>query len=145
MNTEELRRELKNLNDLSKNLMHCQSIDEVVTMALAEVRKHLNVQVASLFLFSKDGTIKRIGIDGIDKDGNTIDNSWFTEEKYEPGESFSGKAIPPYDAESGYGEPQYSNDLEKDYSMNNGDRYKEKLGDLRCGISVPLNEKMFIG
>ncbi|MGK7940303.1 MAG: hypothetical protein AB4062_09180 [Crocosphaera sp.] len=65
MNTEELRQELKNLNDLSKNLMHCQSIDEVVTMALAEVRKQLNVQVASLFLFSKDGTIKRIGIDGI--------------------------------------------------------------------------------
>ncbi|MDJ0601706.1 MAG: GAF domain-containing protein [Crocosphaera sp.] len=109
-------------------------------MALAEVRKQLNVQVASLFLFSKDGTIKRIGIDGIDKEGNKIDNSWFPEEEYQPGESFSGKAVPPYHAESGYGEPQYSNNLEKDYySMNNGNRYKEKLGDLRCAISVPLN------
>ncbi len=53
MNTEELRQELKNINDISKKLMHCQSIDEVVRMALAEVRKQLNVQVASIFLFSK--------------------------------------------------------------------------------------------
>ncbi|MDJ0580662.1 GAF domain-containing sensor histidine kinase [Crocosphaera sp.] len=139
MNTEELRQELKNLNDISKNLTHCQSIDEVVRMALAEVRKQLNVQVASLFLFSKDGIIKRIGIDGIDKDGNKIDNSWFPDEQYLPGESFSGKAIPPYDAEYGHGDPQYSNNLEKEYSMVNGDLYKEKLGELKCGISVPLN------
>lgn len=139
MNTKELREELKNLNDLSKQLMNCKSVDEVVKMALAAVRKQLNVQVSSLFLFSKDGIIKRIGIDGIDKDGKKIDNSWFPDEKYLPGESFSGKAIPPYDAESGYGEPQYSNHLEKEYSMDNGNFYKEKLGELKCGISVPLN------
>ncbi len=139
MNTEELRQELKHLNNLSKNLMHCQSLEEVVTMALAEVRKQLKVQVAPLFLFSKDGTIKRIGIDGIDKDGDTIDNSWFSDEEYEPGESFSGKAVPPYNAESGYGEPQYSNNLEKDYSMGYENYYKEKLGNLSSGISVPLN------
>ncbi len=43
MNTEELCHEFKNFNNISKNLMHCQSIDEVVTMALAEVRKQLKV------------------------------------------------------------------------------------------------------
>ncbi len=139
MNTEELRQELKNLNDISKNLMHCKSIDEVVAMALAEVHKQLKVQVASLFLFSKDGTIKRLGINGIDKEGNQIDNSWFPDEQYAPGESFSGRAVPPYDAESGYGEPQYSNQLEQEYLMINADLYKGKLGELKCGISVPLN------
>ena len=46
MNTEELRQELKNLNDISKQLMHCQSIDEVVRMALVEVRKQLNSYAA---------------------------------------------------------------------------------------------------
>ncbi|MGB5770840.1 MAG: hypothetical protein WBM32_13385 [Crocosphaera sp.] len=108
-------------------------------MALAEVHKQLKVQVASLFLFSKDGTIKRVGINGIDKEGNWIDNSWFPDEQYAPGESFSGRAVPPYDAESGYGEPQYSNQLEQEYSMINAYRYKGKLGELKCGISVPLN------
>jgi signal transduction histidine kinase len=121
--------------------MQCHSIDEVVREALKQVSNKLNVQVASIFLFSKNGAIKRIGIKGIDRDGNPLDNTWFPDEKYEPGASFSGKAIPNSESKSGFGEPQWSNNLLTDFVMDEKtkDLYLEKLGDLRGGISVPLN------
>ncbi len=123
--------------------MACQSIDEVVQKALKLVRDKLNCQVASIFLFTKDGVIKRKGINGVDKKGNSIDNSWFSKEQYVPGASFSGKAIPTFKSKSGFGEPQWSNDLLSDFTLDPKTRnpYLEKLGNLKCGISVPLNGK----
>ena len=121
--------------------MECQRVDEVVKESLELVRNKLKCQVASVFLFTKDGVIKRKGINGIDKEGNSIDNSWFLDEEYAPGASFSGKAIPTFDAESGFGEPQWSNDLINDFSTVQQTKilYLEKLGNLRSAISVPLN------
>ena len=132
--------ELKNLNQARTSLMECQSVDEVVKKSLELVRDKLNCQVASIFLFTKDGVIKRKGINGIDKEGNSIDNSWFPDEEYAPGASFSGKAIPTFEAKSGFGEPQWSNNL-RQFAMDEQTQgpYIEKLGDLKCGISVPLN------
>ena len=57
--------ELKSLNQARTSLMACQSVDEVVQKALKLVRDKLNSQVASIFLFTKDGVIKRKGINGI--------------------------------------------------------------------------------
>jgi signal transduction histidine kinase len=133
--------QLNSLNEVRNLLMQCQNVEEVVCEALKQARNKLNVQVTSIFLFSKEGTIKRIGIDGIDKHGNPIDNTWFSDEQYEPGASFSGKAIPNSKSKSGFGEPQWSNNLVTDFTMDEATKnhYLEKLGDLKCGISVPLN------
>ncbi|MBA2750472.1 MAG: GAF domain-containing protein [Tatlockia sp.] len=139
MEKENLLKYLHSLNDVSIALMQCHSIEELVQKALAEVRRRLDVQVASIFLFSKEGVIKRIGIDGVDKYGNPIDNSWLNE-FYKPGESFSGKAVPPSDAKSSFGEPQYSNNIFEEYpQMKYAIDYQEKLKELKCGASVPLN------
>ncbi len=121
--------------------MECQSVDEVIQKALELVRGKLNSQVASIFLFTKNRVIKRKGINGIDKEGNSIDNSWFPDEEYAPGASFSGKAIPTFDAESGFGEPQWSNDVQSDFILDEKTQkpYVEKLGNLKSAISVPLN------
>ncbi len=132
--------------------MVCDTVDEVIQKALELVRGKLNCQVASIFLFTKNGVIKRRGINGIDQEGNFIENTWFSGEEYAPGASFSGKAIPKYKpkhhAESGcgesqpqFGEPQWSNDLLNDFTLDHKTKnpYLEKLGKLQCGISVPLN------
>lgn len=139
MDSLRLRKQLKSFNELSKTLMHCQSLEEVSEIALDQIRERLEVQVASLFLVSKDGVLQRIGIDGIDRFSKPISNSWFPDERYQPGESFSGKALPDFKADSGYGEPQYSNCITEEYSMINENIYVDTLGELRCGISVPLN------
>lgn len=139
MNTLRLREQLKSLNELSKALMHCQSLEEISEKTLQKIRERLEVQVASLFLVSKDGVLQRVGIDGVDKFGQPVNNNWFPEEKYEPGQSFSGKAMPSFKSNSGYGEPQYSNRITEEYSMINQELYVDTLGELRCGISVPLN------
>lgn len=121
--------------------MACETVEELIQEALKLVRQKLNSQVASIFLFTKNGVIKREGINGEDKEGNSIDNIWFSDEHYAPGASFSGKAIPTFDAESGFGEPQWSNNLSNDFSTVQQTKipYLEKLGNLRSAISVPLN------
>ncbi len=138
---KELQEKLRTLNEINRKLIVCKTLEEVTTEALKQVRHHLNVQVASMFLFSKDGYIQRVGIDGVDKDNNSIDGKqWLPNEKYLPGESFSGKPVPPSDAELTYGEPHYSNELMEEYKyMINGQRYRDKLGQVKSGISVPLN------
>ncbi len=50
--------------------MACNSVDDVIQRALELIRDKLNSQIASIFLFTKNGVIKRRGINGIDKDGN---------------------------------------------------------------------------
>ena len=59
--------QLQSLNEVTRDLVQCQSREEVIKKALAEVRKHLKVQVASIFLLSKEGVIERVGIDGIER------------------------------------------------------------------------------
>lgn len=136
------------LNEIGKDLKACYSNDnltlpkitDVVQVALQQVRKHLKSQVACLFLLNKDGYLERMGIEGIDKDKNLIiHDQWLKEEKCKPGESFSGQAVPPVGKDSGYGSPNYSNNLKTDQTMIYGAEYLDKLGALKSGISVPLN------
>jgi hypothetical protein len=137
------------LNEIGDALRGCYcendsnlpNLTDVVQVALKQVLKHLNSQVTSLFLLNKDGVLTRVGMEGIDKDGNAIINDqWLPEEQYEPGESFSGRAVPPVGDDSVYGSPHYSNNLNNNYKgMKYGAEYLDKLGDLKSGISVPLN------
>ncbi len=133
--------ELKSLNQARTSLMACDSVDDVIQRALELIRDKLNSQVASIFLFTKNGVIKRRGINGIDKDGNSIENTWFPDEEYAPGASFSGRAIPTFEEELGFGEPQWSNDLYHDFTLDEETKrpYLNKLGNLNGAISVPLN------
>ena len=135
--------QLKTLIHVRNTLMQSQSIEELVEKALERIREELDVQVASIFLFSKDGVIERVGINGFDKNGKPIDNSWFPENKYEPGASFSGRTIPKTDSKSSFGEPQWSNDHLNDYQMDKTAKapYLDKLGNLQSGIAVPLNDR----
>ncbi|MGK7957654.1 MAG: GAF domain-containing protein [Crocosphaera sp.] len=138
---KQLQEKLRSLNEINRKLIGCQTLEEVTTEALKQVRYHLKVQVASIFLFNKDGYIQRVGIEGVDKDNNPIDGEkWLPDEKYLPGQSFSGKPVPPSDSESTYGEPHYSNQPMEEYvDMINGQTYRDKLGQLKSIMSVPLN------
>lgn len=136
------------LNEIGYALGACYSEDnskppnltDVVQVALKQVRKHLNSQVASFFLLNKDGLLARVGIEGTDGRNKAIDNQWLPKEQYKPGESFSGKAVPPVGNDSIYGSPNYSNNLNNNYKgMKYGSDYLKKLRYLRSIISVPLN------
>ncbi|NET09166.1 MAG: GAF domain-containing protein [Symploca sp. SIO2B6] len=140
MEPSELRQQLGNLNSAGHALMKCQSVEDAVQQSLREVRQKLNVQVASVFLFSNEGVIQRVGTSGVDGNGTPLGVEWLPNEKYEPGESFSGKAVPLTGQELGFGEPHFSNDILEDYpEMRYASKYNSMLGGLRCGISVPLN------
>lgn len=143
MEREQILEQLHSLNEVSKTIIRCESQEQAIQAALKEVRQRLKVQVASIFLFSKDGVLKRFGIDGVDREDKPIDSSWLTDETYNPGESFSGKAVPSTglnSSDSTYGKPQYSNNIVKDFpGMKYVNEYNDMLGGLRCGISVPLD------
>jgi signal transduction histidine kinase len=130
---------LKDLFAVRNTLLNCQNTKDVVHKALAITHDRLHPQTASVFLFSKAGLLERIGILGSDKDGLPIADDWFCDEKYNPGESFTGKAVIP-GPNSSYGLPQWSFDLEQDdINPRSRSKYTEKLGTLACAIAVPLN------
>jgi GAF domain-containing protein len=133
--------EITALRPFGNQLLQCQNIHEVVEVVFEKIDQEIHPQVISLFLFSKDGRIRRFKIYGRDYQGQPIEDSWLLGESYLPGESFSGKAAAPSeDSLSPYGEPYICNDLEQASSgFINGKAYEEKLGFLKCGISVPLN------
>jgi nitrogen-specific signal transduction histidine kinase len=130
-------------NNVHREIVKCRSSEEAISLALDQIRKKLNVQVASLFLFSKNGNLKRVGINGIDRNQKEIENTWLPHEEYDPGESFTGKPVPEVGLNTAgilYGEPQYSNDIKNDYpELKYSREYAQKLGALECGISVPIN------
>jgi signal transduction histidine kinase len=148
-NIDEQLKELDDcLNDVGKALgdyySECNTqppdLTLVVKVALKQVLNNLNSQVACLFLFKKDKFLERVGMEGTDKDGNAIINhQWFTDEKCNPGESFSGKAVPEVGKDFGYGKPTYSKDLKTYKGIQYQEEYLDKLGELKSGISVPLN------
>ncbi|MGR3278552.1 GAF domain-containing sensor histidine kinase [Acaryochloris marina NIES-2412] len=135
-----ISKKLQSLNEVTKKLIQCKSLSEVVSCSLAEIRNRLEVQVASIFLIDKEGRVQRVGIDGHDKFNNPIENDWLDGENYLPGESFSGYSMPTFESNLNYGKPNYVNEFSKNNShMKYGNEYIEKLGLLQSGISVPLN------
>jgi transcriptional regulator with GAF, ATPase, and Fis domain len=112
--------------------------DQIIENALEVVYKKLNCQMVAIFLLSpKDGLLERVGVKGIDYHGNSINNSWFPEERYKIGESFTGKAASPA-ANSKYGKTNFSCDLNNE-DLSYKDMYSSYLGDLKCAIASPLN------
>jgi GAF domain-containing protein len=135
---------LENLQKFRNDLIHSEqtSLDDrrnaVIQTALQRVREMLHAQIASIYLFAKDGRLHRLGIEGVDDLFQSIDHqTFYVGESYAVGEGFTGKAAIP--ADNGYGQPQWTNQL-----------YKEDLGGiskteysrnfkLQCAIAVPLN------
>jgi GAF domain-containing protein len=130
------------LDDLSKvrnTLLACRSREQVIDTALSLVRDRLHSQTASIFIFSKDGRLERSGIQGIDIEGNAIDNDWFAEESYEVGESFTGRIAVSSDS-SLYGKPQwFETTQDKRLTERSLIEYSRKIGAIRCAVGVPLN------
>jgi hypothetical protein len=126
----------------SRNLLISSSSEkEVVKNALNIAYKELHCQTAAIFLISpKDGLLKRVGIQGKDRYGKAVDDSWFEDESYEIGESFTGQAAKP-PVSSRYGKTKISLDFSKE-SLINRDKYFEKFGKLKGAIAVPLNGRL---
>lgn len=140
--------QLNGLRRFGGSLAECSSIEQVFEEACHEIKGRLNPQLTSLFMFSKDICIERRETLGIDRYGReiTTENWSIPNEKYQPGESFSGKTIISSVVDEGsekvksYGESHYANNLDKQVdALKFGAEYVERLGFLRCGVSVPLN------
>ncbi|MEM8722645.1 MAG: GAF domain-containing protein [Cyanobacteria bacterium P01_G01_bin.39] len=130
---------LEELQKIRNRLIKLQSKSEIIKVGLDIVREKLNSQTAAIFLCDKDGLYYRANIVGTDWHGKEIkQNEWFEDEKYKPGDSFTGKAISPQ--EDGYGSPQISNTLEE-FALDSKSvrEYRGKLGIINCAMAVPLN------
>ena len=129
---------LEDLQSLRNDLIVLKTKEDVIETALRNVRERLNSQTVSIFLFGKDGCLHRMGIQGTDIDEKPIDNSWFSEEHYAIGESFTGQTVKP--DKNGYGRPQWTNCLaDESLDQKSKNAYLRKLGSINCAIAVPLD------
>lgn len=129
---------LKDLQRVGNDLKRLDNKNDVIEKALKIVRERLNSQTAAIFLFSKDGCLHRQKILGVDANGLEIDDRWFENEIYKPGESFTGKAILP--SEDSFGKPYSENDLSEILlNTKSKEKYSEKLGGIYSAIAVPLD------
>lgn len=139
LETQRLLKEINELRSIGNTLFECETIDKIFEKVTPIIQKKLQAQVISLFLISKDNCLNRRKIWGFDKNQELITDDWLKNESYELGTSFSGKAANPV-ADKPYGETHFSNKLEQDVGkLSYGSEYIEKLGLLKCGISIPLN------
>lgn len=122
-----------------EQLSHISSDDRktaVIQTALRRVRELLHAQVASIFLFAKDGRLHRVGMNGIDDLSQQLDHqTFYPGESYAVGEGFTGRAAVP--TEDGYGKPQWTNRLHEE-DLVEGTEYSKRMK-LHCAIAVPLN------
>ena len=133
--------EIIKLRKFGNELMNCKTLDEVLKILFKKIHLTIKPQISSVFLFSKEGDIKKVGTLGTDRENKIIDKFWFPEERYKPGESFSGAAMKPANpAIDVYGTSVFSTDIINEFkSLKFRKIYLDKLGDLREGIAVPLN------
>jgi GAF domain-containing protein len=132
----------KDLQDIRNALIDARNRTrrEIVKNALEIACDKLKCQVAAIFLFSKDGSLKRVGIKGVDKEFKPIDANWLIneEEEYAIGESFTGRAAQT-SGNSKYGRTQISKDFQHEEGLKFKKEYFEKIGKLQFAIAVPLN------
>ncbi len=131
---------LKDLQKIRNDLNNLNNKKDIIDKALRIVCERLNSQTAAIFLFSfsKDGYLHRQKIVGVDAKGHEIDDKWFENEKYQPGESFTGQAALPH--EDGFGKPHSANDLSEILlDTKSKKKYSEKLGGIYAAIAVPLD------
>ena len=131
--------QLKSLFGVSNSLVSCETRESVAEEAIKIALEKLSSQSASVFLFTKDGYLKRLRISGTDVNGNTIPNDWFSEEKHVPGESFTGRVVV-REGNSRYGRAYWTKTLSTDkIDPESRSNYVEKLGNLYDAVAVPLN------
>ncbi len=132
-----INKKLEEKEELVKQIFQ-QTLDRIINKTFDKIRQTLNPQVISVFLFSKNGCIEKYKTWGKDRNNKDIENGWLKDERYNRGQSFSGKAA----QGDPYGEPHFSNNLDEETrigKLSYGKHYEEKLGFLKCGISVPLD------
>jgi GAF domain-containing protein len=111
---------------------------KIVDNALEVACNRLKCQTAAIFLLSsKNGYLERVGIRGIDIDGESINDDWFNEEAYEIGGSLTGKAAEPQPG-SKYGKTCIAYDLSSD-ELKNQDQYRKRIGEIKAVVAIPLN------
>ena len=112
---------------------------EIIDNALDIIQKEVDAQLVSLFLFSKEGKLKRYGLKGYDRYGKEISSNWYENEAYYVNDSsFVGRAATP--RENQYGELIYSvNLMTEEPDKESREKYLKKLGNLKSGIAIPLN------
>lgn len=118
-----------------------QAKRDIVSNALNIIQGEIKCQVAAIFVISKDGILRRIGLIGNDKNGALVDDDWLEDEIYEVSKSFTGAAVSK-DAlrQERYGEIKYSSNLDSfNLDLKNKSQYMEKFGSLREAIALPLN------
>lgn len=129
---QQFRNELIRKEQLSQTSSENRK-NAVIQTALRRVRELLHAQVASIFLFAKDGRFHRVGIHGIDDRGQSIDHqTFYPGESYAVGEGFTGRAAVP--AEDGYGKPQWTNQLhQENLGESSRTEYSRRIK-LHCAI-----------
>jgi GAF domain-containing protein len=120
-------------------LLSLETKEEIIQTALKRLGEKINFKTASIFLFSKHGLLERLGIHGIDADGNSINNDNFPDESYEIGQNITGLAALPI-KNYGYGKTQHTTNPSKEEIKNNGKlEYLKRLKKIKSIISIPLN------
>lgn len=118
-----------------------ESKSDIIHKILKVTCEKFEAQTASIFLISKDGILERAGIYGHDTNQKEIDNKWLSEERYGClDSSFTSRAALPRDSNP-YGAIQYTEVFEGSDKRENliFEQYKEKLGDLKSAIAIPLS------
>jgi signal transduction histidine kinase len=131
--------ELKELFGIRNSLLECRTLECLLERSANLARRRVKAQIASIFLFSKDGLLQRKVIDGRDKEGNPIPSTWYSHETYKPGEIFTGTVVSPPQG-SNFGEPQWTANLAAErLGEESRSSYLSCLGALECAAAVPLN------
>lgn len=132
---------LREIEELSSLLKISEEKGSILSHALEVVCNTLNAQISAIFIIDKDGLLKRVGIFGVDKKGQTIDSDWYREEAYEiNSESFVGRAAVS-EKGTGYGQFQFTASLKDENNIDEHGRrkYLEKCAPLGRAIAVPIN------
>ena len=134
-------KEIIELRQFGNRLLNCETLDEVIEALFEKVHLQIHPQICSVFLYKKDSYIERVGLRGTDRYGNSIEDNWLPNEHYAPGESFSGKAAKPLNPSTQiYGTSVFCKNIKEEYApLKYQKEYEDKLGNLKEGISVPLN------
>ncbi|MBC7248844.1 MAG: GAF domain-containing protein [Anaerolineae bacterium] len=131
---EARRRWLDVLHILSQRLTGVSQLDPLFQLVVDTTRERLNAEISSLFLLEK-GRLVRKAIAG-------VENEWFPEESYEPGQGLTGRALLSLD-DSRRGEAVLVNEVDKsaDVIQSHLARYQARLpsGQVKHLLAVPLN------
>ena len=130
-------------NTLKKSLLKASNNGELIEIAVKKVHELMQVQIASIYLTDKNGYVSRRGLIGNTHEGSLIHHKNFITESYQPGESFSSKAVPKtniLNVDESFGIPEITEDLnEYKISSEIKEAYTNTFGSLTSAISIPLN------